>query len=72
MLREVDGQHHVMNMSAVMPSVSTESSQKQKNGVIKKRGRPPKAKPDSTVDAVPLKQTKVTDSMKKTRRQIDR
>ena len=40
--------------------------------VNKKRGRPPKAKPEATVDDIPKKQSKVTDSMKKVRRTLDR
>ena len=70
-----DKQHSVTSeLSAPGPSFSNElsHSQKHKNGVIKKRGRPPKGKPDYNVDDIPLKQTKVTDSMKKAKRQINR
>lgn len=45
---------------------------KAPKNVVKKRGRPPKTKVENGTDGVPLKQTKVTDTLKKTKRTVDR
>ena len=42
------------------------------NGLLKKRSYPSKVKLNSTADNVPLKQSKMTDSMKKSRKSINR
>ncbi|XP_076811149.1 uncharacterized protein LOC143454754 isoform X1 [Clavelina lepadiformis] len=41
-------------------------------GLIKKRGRPPKVKPESPCDGRPSKQSKITDTIKKAKRTVDR
>ncbi|XP_078481214.1 uncharacterized protein LOC104266612 isoform X1 [Ciona intestinalis] len=56
--------------SAVVDRIEMATLQNGSSPVVKKRGRPPKIKPES--GATPSKQTKITDNMKKTKRTVDR
>ena len=71
---EVGAPHNSTQVSATSTPADLPNSQARtpKNGLIKKRGRPPKVKSDSVQDGVPVKQTKVTDSMKKVKKHVDR
>lgn len=64
------GLNALVNGFKVVDTIS--SSLPSSNGVLKKRGRPPKVKLNTSADSLPLKQSKMTDTMKKARRTVNR